>query len=140
MANNIGITFLPSDEQASLGPRQGNLEGDLGQAFKILSLRLPRVMGARSITPQSNLTAPGSAGVSNPYAAAFQALLRTMAGGPTSSAGPFDTAPMRPPGPNFSVTDNTLPVVDRTNPGAGNRGSGLPTMGTGPKRRLPFPG
>jgi hypothetical protein len=55
---------------------------DLAQAYKILSLRLPTVVGAQAPTPASNLTAAGSSGSSlpgglDPYAALFQALLKS---------------------------------------------------------------
>lgn len=81
--SEIGITFIPSDENQALGPKRGNLEGDLGQAFKILSLRLPRVQGARAIAPPTLLNSPGSAGVAgggNPQAAVFLALLHAVMG------------------------------------------------------------
>lgn len=86
----IGISFIPSAQnQAQQGPRQAGLEGDLSQAFKILSLRLPTTVGAASPVPQALLTNPGasglpSAGPSAPYdpmAAVFTALLKSMAGG-----------------------------------------------------------
>jgi hypothetical protein len=112
MANPIGITFLPSDENQALGPKRGQLEGDLGQAFKILSLRLPRVQGARAIAPPNLLASQGSAGVPgqlgggfNPQAAVFEALLKAMAGGPTSGVGPGNQMPMRPPSPRLIVNN-----------------------------------
>lgn len=108
MNQPIGISFLPSQENAAQGMQRGAMEGDLGQALKILSLRLPRVMGARAITPTSNLGAPGQSGDSqsavqgltmaagaggesgryNPNAALFQALISAMMGG--GSIGGFD--------------------------------------------------
>lgn len=88
----IGITFMPSAEAAANGPRQAGVEGqsgsDLTQAFKILSLHLPRVLGAAAIAPKRLLTSPGAAGVPgqpaggfNPYAAVFQSLLQSLTGG-----------------------------------------------------------
>jgi hypothetical protein len=79
----IGISFIPSADQAANGPQQGNLEGDLSQAFKILSLRLPRILGARAPASSTLLNGPGSAGLpngGNPYAAVIQALLGTKTG------------------------------------------------------------
>ena len=83
MANNqIGVSFMPSAEQSAMGGRQGSLEGVPEQAFKILSLRLPRVLGSRSLSPSSLMTGPGSAGVGggglNPLSAVFTAILRGM--------------------------------------------------------------
>lgn len=77
----IGINFLPSEEQAMRGPQQGSREGDLGAAFKILSLNLPPDPSVHGIAPQELLQAPGSqrlpAGM-NPLAAVFEALLRGL--------------------------------------------------------------
>ena len=90
MANGpIGISFLPSQENQSTGLKQGQMEGDLGEAFKILSLRLPRVVGARAPTPGGNLSGAGASGLSglssgaegggfNPNAALFEALIKAM--------------------------------------------------------------
>lgn len=88
----IGITFMPSAEAAANGPRQAGIEGqggsDLAQAFKILSLHLPRVLGAAAIAPKRLLTSPGAAGIPgqpaggfNPYAAVFESLLQSLTGG-----------------------------------------------------------
>ena len=90
MANGpIGISFLPSQENQSTGLKQGQMEGDLGEAFKILSLRLPRVVGARAPTPGGNLSGAGTSDLSglssgaegsgfNPNAALFEALIKAM--------------------------------------------------------------
>lgn len=87
MANPIGVTFIPNDQNQALGPQQGQVEGgdigDLGRAFKILSLHLPRVLGASAISSPRLLTSPGSnalPGSVNPAAAVFDALLRAMTG------------------------------------------------------------
>lgn len=103
--NPIGITFLPSAENQADGQRRGSLEGDLGQAFKILSLRLPRVQGAKAITPPGNMTGTGAAvsvpGGFNPQAAIFEAIIRAMQGGgappmgtPTISPAPMSAGPL----------------------------------------------
>lgn len=98
--NPIGITFLPNAEAAANGPRQAGVEGqggsDLTQAFKILSLHLPRVLGAAAIAPQRLLTSPGAAGVAasgapdggfNPYSAVFASLLQQLTGGAMAPGG-----------------------------------------------------
>lgn len=86
----IGISFIPTADAAANGPRQAGIEGqggsDLAQAFKILSLHLPRVLGAAAIAPKRLLNSPGSAGVAsaggfNPYSAVFQSLLQQLTGG-----------------------------------------------------------
>jgi len=98
----IGITFLPSQDAQAMGPRQGQMEGDLAQAFKILSLRLPQVLGAQALAPKRLLTSPGSAGVNtsaSPYAAVFEALLQSaLGGGPTPTYG-TDRMPQFPGAP-----------------------------------------
>jgi hypothetical protein len=118
MANSpIGINFMPSEENQQMGPKRGNLEGDLGQAFKILSLRLPRVLGARSLSPhvaQGPGAAAGMPGGFNPQAAIFEALLKSMAGG----GGMPGMSPMGgSPGVNFIPGDDMrqpkLPSTDR---------------------------
>lgn len=123
MANSpIGITFLPSEENAAQGPKRGNLEGDLGQAFKILSLRLPRVQGAKAIAPPELLNAPGASGLAapgapgapaggfNPLSTIFETLLKSMAGGGGMS-----------PQSNTSIGLPTAPAPPRIIPGEGAR-------------------
>lgn len=92
MADPIGVSFIPSqDNQQPGGPPQGQMQGDLAQAFKILSLRLPSVVGAGGIAPntllqsQGALAVPGATGGPtgfNPYAALFEALLKHGLGQP----------------------------------------------------------
>lgn len=140
----IGISFIPSAQnQAQQGPRQAGLEGDLSQAFKILSLRLPTTVGAASPVPQALLTSPGAAGVTgmpstagtpsgpyDPMAAVFTALLRSMAGG-----GPDSMAPMGGgiPHPKISIPGTTaqdatsgsdLPGAMTPPPMSGSNGGG----------------
>lgn len=95
MANQIGIKFLPSEDQALDGKRQGSLAGVPEQAFKILSLRLPKILGARAIAPQGLLESRGSAGMPNPLSAIFESLLRVHRGGSMGGGGPMG-APMGP--------------------------------------------
>jgi hypothetical protein len=92
----IGISFIPSAQNQALGNqaagRESTLGGgpssDLAAAYKILSLRLPTVVGATAPTPASNLTGGGASAVSSlpgglsPHAALFTALLKAaMSGG-----------------------------------------------------------
>lgn len=65
----IGVTFVPSQENAAEAPRQGQLTGNIQDAYRLLTLRLPRLLGAKAITPGSNLTAPGASGL--PSSATF---------------------------------------------------------------------
>lgn len=79
---------MPSADAAANGPRQAGIEGqggsDLTQAFKILSLHLPRVLGASAIAPKRLLAGGGGAaavaGNLSPYSQVFQALLQSLTG------------------------------------------------------------
>src|SRR3954466_11472917 len=89
MANQpIGVTFIPTEDAAAQGQKRGSLEGsggsDLAEAFKVISLHLPRFLGSRALASPGLLNGPGAAGVSggfNPHAAVFDALLKAMNGG-----------------------------------------------------------
>ncbi len=136
----IGSSFIPSAANAATGGAQGRAEGalpgvagtaDLAQAYKILSLRLPTVVGSAAPTPLSNLTSPGAAGVQalpsglNPYAALFMALLKSQLGSaPTASGGgpaAFDTNAL----PGFGA-QAAAPTVAETDPNSLGAGSSLP--------------
>lgn len=142
MANApIGVSFLPSQENQAMGPKQGALEGDLGQAFKILSLRLPSVQGAPGLTPPSNLMSPGAAGSPggfNPQAAIFEALLRAMAGGGTGNTGPQAAGAIgipTPPGPPRIIPGNQFGGRSTGMPPVPATPSAPPTMRPGPFTR-----
>lgn len=142
--NQIGVTFMPSAENQADGPRQGGLQGDVGQALKILSLQLPRVLGARAITPPGLMNGGGgSMGMGggmnpgfNPHAAVFQALLHAMAqqggAGPlpnvTPGIGPGEPAPggFNPGGYNPGGQDPTTPIENTTGPITSGMVSGRP--------------
>lgn len=94
----IGVTFLPNEDNAAMGPKRGALEGDLAQAYKILALNLrkPRVYGAHAISSPDLLNSQGANGQPggfNPHAAVFEAMLRSMGGG-DPNAGPMGGGPM----------------------------------------------
>jgi hypothetical protein len=91
----IGISFIPSAQGLSASQPanpQGGANTDLAQAYKILSLRLPQIMGSSAISPL--VGSPGSntnaLKGTNPYTAVFQALLQSMGGGLGGGA-PIDT-------------------------------------------------
>lgn len=121
MADPIGITFMPSQDNQDQGGRNMGLDGpggaDLSQAIKILSLRLPRVQGAQALAPASLLNGQGAGntGGLNPHAAVFEALLRAILGG----GQPPDLSPgggaMNPPGNIYR------PGVPGGSVGGGNR-------------------
>src|SRR5690349_10818030 len=74
MADNYGVTFAPSQENAQQGPLNAQIDG-LPAAIKILALRIPRVVGAKAPVASSLLNAPGAQGI-DPIASA---VLATMA-------------------------------------------------------------
>ena len=66
MIDNLGISFSPLNNPTLTGG-QGQGAGQpgsvpLADAIRMLSLRIPRVVGARGIAPQMLLNAPGLAG------------------------------------------------------------------------------
>jgi hypothetical protein len=133
---------MPSQENQLDGPRRGALEGDVGEAFKILSLRMPRSPSVRGIAPPSLLQSRGAAGVpggANPQAAIFEALIRAMLGQGAAPGGPMGgpSAFAPPPAPRvIPGGDDPLPggnQFDRTNPGMGNRNGSAPSA-FGPPR------
>jgi hypothetical protein len=117
----IGISFMPSADAAAQNPQggsQGQGGSDLAEAFKILNLHLPRVLGAAAIAPKRLLNASGSAGLmgmpggDNPYAQVFQALLQSIAGGMTPGGTPSLSSLL-------GTNDFTVPGLDS--------GGGVPT-------------
>ena len=115
----IGYSFIPTAEAAAEGPRRAGLEGDVGEAFKVLSLRLPQNPSVRGIAPNELLTSLGSAGIQgnnqgfNPIQAVFKALLEAGAGGPTNPLSPaMPTAPVIGPGSGGSGGGGSAPGND----------------------------
>lgn len=114
MADPIGITFTPNADAQGQGAQNGQAGpggGDLADAFKILSLRLPQTVGPRALASQRLLTPrpAGATGGFNPHAAVFEALLRALAaaaGGGTATPGTADTfsGGSRLPPPNVVVS------------------------------------
>ena len=68
MIDNLGISFSPLNNPSLNGQNQNQNAGvgnvPLADAIRMLSLRLPRFVGARGIAPSALLNAPGLAGVS----------------------------------------------------------------------------
>lgn len=63
MAQSYGLSFQP---QADANGNGASATPPVQQAVKLLSLRLPSVVGARAIAPQALLESPGSAGAGGP--------------------------------------------------------------------------
>lgn len=61
----IGVSFQPGGErygQQSNGGQSGAPASNVQEAIKILSLRLPKVVGAQAVSPQALLASQGSGG------------------------------------------------------------------------------
>lgn len=143
MADQIGVSFIPSadNQQAPDGPPQGQLSGDLAAAFKILSLRLPQVMGAHALAPNALLQSPGALGVPgalkapggfNPYAALFETLLKHGLGVGQPTGQPTSTT-MPVPGMGGAPQPMGPPPVSNYNPPAPPPMSSVPTPPAPPR-------
>jgi hypothetical protein len=78
---DYGVSFAPTRDNAMMGPRNAQLTG-VPEATQVISLRLPRVVGARSIAPGALLNAEGGGGSDLLGSALLQTLLRTLGGIP----------------------------------------------------------
>lgn len=132
----IGVTFMPSADNQANGPQQGALESgagsDLAQAFKILSLHLPRVLGARAISSPGLLNGAGSTGVAggfNPSAAVFDALIRAMTGA-AAPGGPASLSSLGAPGGAQPYAPSAVPSPSVV-PGGTDQHQPIPDSYTG---------
>lgn len=120
----FGVSFVPGgqgDPTKQMGQGQAGGAPPLQQAIQMLSLRLPRVVGANGLAPGPLLSAPGGMGQPGGDAALnplLQALLRLagMSGGGGS---------MAPGGP--SIGPGTAPMA-RVTPGEGETRPGPQLM------------
>lgn len=114
-SQGFGVSFLPGADQQTNGGngRPGAPQDRVQEAIQVLSLRLPKVFGARAIVPGALAMGPG--GMGQPAAkgnVAAQALAQ-MAGlppgmAPPSLPAPMPLPPMAPPpqsAPVFGVPD-----------------------------------
>lgn len=108
MPGPIGITFAPTLDNARNAGRNRQLEGvPLQDAVKLLALRLPRVLGVRSLGP---LTAERSQAPTGPESAVLQTLLRgerpdSVPGGAASPAPTARSSAAPEPSPRFARPD-----------------------------------
>lgn len=102
----LGISFAPTQQQSEMAARQGDIEG-IPEAIRVLSLRMPRWVGARapvnSALVQPNAGA-GSGGY-NPYVSAVLQSIAQQIGGMPTSIPPIE-----------SVTGPSMPVPSQTGP------------------------
>lgn len=132
--DTIGLSFSPSgsgQDAQQAQPQSGDLS-PVQQAIKILSLRVPRNVGAGGITPNALLTSPGAGGMD------IVALLRQLmqGGGPGApTAGPASGGIPNPrvvPGGG-----NTPDPVSKRGPFPGSQPG--PISNGGPEGSMPMP-
>lgn len=100
-----GVNFQPGGQQGD--PSQSRPSSGVQEAIKVLSLRLPKVVGAQGMSPQALLTAQGSGG-SRVDSVVNQVLARILPTGPQST--PPGQSPMpRVVGPREGES-GTMPV------------------------------
>lgn len=97
-----GVNFQPGSfdqEQQRQRSQNGSAQG-VQEAIKVLSLRLPKVVGAQAVSPRALLSSPGSGG--NPRVDSLvQSVLSRMFG----QQGGAPSAPMVPPQSNTMPTE-----------------------------------
>lgn len=113
----IGVNFAPTQTNVQAGQgtagKPGGPQSKLQEAIKVLSLRLPKVLGAQALAPGPLLTGPGSGGMNPDKALAMnlqQQLPAPLAATqatpaytpPPISAGPSAAPAPPPPAPVFS--------------------------------------
>lgn len=96
-----GVSFQPSEPRPGYGGPQRPSGNPVQEAIKVLSLRLPRTVGARPVAPAPLLTAPGGAG--NPRVDSIvQQVLAKMFGGQQGMTPAPTQGPFLPSAPSFS--------------------------------------
>jgi hypothetical protein len=137
----IGVSFDPAQRQngnQQSGPNASTAPQGIQEAIKILSLRLPRVVGANAVSPHALLNSPGSAGRVD--SVVNQILARYFPEGVSQPQAPFSPQPNQqmpfrqpqtflPPGVGSNIGGRTPAVkVEKPNapppqmqgPGQGN--------------------
>lgn len=113
MAQNFGVSFVPDDQnlqQGKAGASRGGMT-PTQQAVKLLSLRLPRVVGGSPIAPAPLLQSQGGRGMPSPDSIASQVLKNVLPTNQTAPAGPAAPSVPQPDAigmqaPNASYSDN----------------------------------
>jgi hypothetical protein len=91
-----GVSFQPGGDYGNGQQQRGSSPTqNVQEAIKVLSLRLPKVVGARSAAPQALLSAQGSGGNPRIDSVVNQVLSR-MFGAQDPGAGQMPSAPMVP--------------------------------------------
>ena len=122
--NGFGVSFLPNGDQRFQRPQDqpgGTGRAPLQEAVKILSMRVPRVVGANPLAPMALLNAPGGGGL---QPGQLEQLMRTLGIGPQMQTGEVPTTGA---GPSVGGAPSPLASMQGLMPTA--QGSGGPTGG-----------
>ena len=122
--NGFGVSFLPNGDQRFQRPQDqpgGTGRAPLQEAVKILSMRVPRVVGANPLAPLALLNAPGGVGL---QPGQLEQLMRTLGVGPQMQTGQVPTTGA---GPSVGGAPSPFASMQGLMPTAG--GSGGPTGG-----------
>lgn len=149
MDSNFGaVNFAPTGDNALMGGKNAQLAG-VPQAIQVLSMALPRILGARPVVPSALATAPGSQGDPAASSALMQTLLKVLGlpgGFHGGTAGP-NQLPVPVPnesGPELPYTPPTDPGLSGLSPTIDTKPhvifQGPPNAGPGPFPPAPRPG
>ena len=97
MPRTFGVSFMPGADaqngQGRTGSGPGAPRNPVQEAIQVLSLRMPKVFGARAIAPAPLLTSPGGMGQAGARSGATAQALAQMAGVPSGAGMPSAPAP-----------------------------------------------
>lgn len=138
----FGVSFLPNGDQRYLRPGQQPGQTSAGaplqDAIKILSLRVPQVLGANPLTPLALLTAPGGGGMGTDQ---LLQLMRTLgvSGDGMEAQAPSAAAAMAGGGPSIGGAASPFAVQSRpTGSQEGYLGGNRPPAGGAPMPGGPY--
>lgn len=110
----IGVSFDPAQDQyqqnGQSGPNASTAPRGIQEAIKILSLRLPKVLGANAVSPRALLTAPGAGAGGNVDGVVQKIIQKYFPQASPDTLNPMFAPVVGQPGPDRSTT---MPVGDR---------------------------
>ena len=109
---SLGLSFSPTARNAAENAQSGQSQTPIQDAIKVLSLRMPQFVGARSIAPSALLHATGAAGLPGmtEVPGGLEAFLRRFFA-PEGAIGSFDPLmPARPAIPRIAPGQARPPV------------------------------
>jgi hypothetical protein len=129
--DNLGVSFAPTTDNAAMGPKNGSLAG-VPQAIQVISMQLPRLLGARPVAPGSLLGSQGGGGNPVVQSALLQTILKSL-GLPGGTAGPGPVQPTpNERGPELPSPFTPMSDPAFTPPSAGSSQPAIPNIVFGP--------